>query len=417
MSKTIAEYLIETYGDDAIEKYWGDKNEKSPYEYSYRSGKKVWFKCVEKDYHGEYETKVYSFTNNHFCPYCSSTLIHEKDSFGQWLEDTGNIKYLSKKNKLDLFKLSKNSTQKIIMLCEKVEYHGEYETTCKNYYSGRRCSYCGKHKTHPRDSLGQWMKDRNLLHLFSEENNKNPFEIPYSSNNTKVKLKCEKHGIYELVCNKFTSGQRCPYCAGKKVRYEDSLKRYMELNNVYDLWDEKNTINPEEVLKNSHKKALFKCCCGEHESTFRIIKNATSCEFRCPKCSEERTESIYQQKTRSYLMELNLETKNEENCTIVPKNPKNKYNLPFDNEVVTLKLIIEVHGEQHYKLFPKENKWLLGYNPEEYLHKRKLYDRYKSYIAYINGYHYLEIPYWEFDKEDTYKATIDKKIKEIKEAL
>lgn len=50
--------------------------------------------------------------------------------------------------------------------------------------------------------------------------------------------------------------------------------------------------------------------------------------------------------------------------------------------------------------------------PEQYLHKRKLYDRYKKYIAYLKGYHYLEIPYWT-EKNDEFKQLILNKVAEI----
>jgi len=46
------------------------------------------------------------------------------------------------------------------------------------------------------------------------------------------------------------------------------------------------------------------------------------------------------------------------------------------------------------------------------LHKQQLHDRYKKYIAYINGYQYLEIPYWT-EKDESYKQLIDDKIEEI----
>ena len=88
--------------------------------------------------------------------------------------------------------------------------------------------------------------------------------------------------------------------------------------------------------------------------------------------------------------------------------------LPFDNELKELKLIIEIHGEQHYKQLPKNNKWLNGKTPQEYLKYRRLLDRYKKFIAYVNGYEYLELPYWCFEDE-SYKELIDNKIKQIEE--
>lgn len=90
--------------------------------------------------------------------------------------------------------------------------------------------------------------------------------------------------------------------------------------------------------------------------------------------------------------------------------------MPFDNEVVDLRLIIEVHGESHYKkdLLIQKNAKRNRITPEEELHKRKLYDRYKRIFAKQQGYFYLEIPYWTDDKNETWKKLIDDKIEEIK---
>jgi len=90
--------------------------------------------------------------------------------------------------------------------------------------------------------------------------------------------------------------------------------------------------------------------------------------------------------------------------------------MPFDNELIigNTHLIIEVHGEQHYKEISYSSIWNQnGLTAKDNLHKRQLYDRYKKYIAYINGYDYVAIPYWEIRKSENYKIIINNKIKEI----
>jgi hypothetical protein len=51
-------------------------------------------------------------------------------------------------------------------------------------------------------------------------------------------------------------------------------------------------------------------------------------------------------------------------------------------------------------------------SPKEEFNKQKLYDRYKKYVAFCNGYFYLVIPYWT-EKDESYKQLIDDKINEI----
>jgi hypothetical protein len=69
-------------------------------------------------------------------------------------------------------------------------------------------------------------------------------------------------------------------------------------------------------------------------------------------------------------------------------------------------------GEQHYKI----NGWHISRSEnnnttvESELQYQKLKDRYKKFIAYKNGYGYLELPYWTFDESETFKKIIKSKL-------
>jgi hypothetical protein len=90
--------------------------------------------------------------------------------------------------------------------------------------------------------------------------------------------------------------------------------------------------------------------------------------------------------------------------------------MPFDNEIKELKLIIEVHGEQHYRIngFHRKSAKQKKITVEESFNLQKERDKYKRIFALSQGYFYLEIPYWTDDKEETWKKLIDDKIKEVR---
>lgn len=345
MKKTFGEYLIEMYGENAIELYWSDKNILSPHDYSYGSKKYVWINCIESKYHGSFITRPSRYVAGHGCPCCVGQKTHPKDSFAQWGIDN---------------------------ICE--------------------------------DFLEKY---------WSKENIVNPYEVSYSSG-MKIKIICQEkeyHGSYEIIVAAFTKGCRCGYCYGGKTHKQDSIGfLYPEL---LELFSDKNKISLYELKPHSSKKVLWKCENGIHEDYKRPVSKNIFLGFRCPECSKINRESSLEKLTKEFLEEIGYKYFCEYNCNIVPKNPKNKHGLPFDVEVDEIKLIIEVHGGQHYNLLPKHNTWTGGLSPEQYLHKLKLYDRYKRLIAHINNYHYLEIPYWEFDDE-TYKQTILNEIIRIK---
>lgn len=107
--------------------------------------------------------------------------------------------------------------------------------------------------------------------------------------------------------------------------------------------------SPYEYFPTSADSVWWKCENGEHKDYYRIIRNSTLYEFRCPECSNEEVVSVLHRKIRSFLLENYSNINMEHKCTLLPVNPKTKYRMPFDFEIKKYKLIIECHGEQHYK--------------------------------------------------------------------
>jgi len=276
------------------------------------------------------------------------------------------------------------------------------------------------------NSFAQWGTD-NICDDFLDKywdwdkNVVNPWNVT-SHGNKKVWIKCQEkkyHDSYEVLCNDFRAKNcRCPYCCNCKIHPLDSLGALCP--EVLEIWSNKNKNSSYEYAPMSHKEIWWKCSDGVHEDYNRSIKESNNYNFRCPDCSRERSESFLQEKVRLHLNEFNYTILHERNCTIVAQNPKVNNNLgkmPYDNEIKELKLIIEVHGKQHYMI---TNYAVMTANnnnttPEYELHRIKLHDRYKRIFAKSQGYFYLEIPYWTDDKNETWRKLIDDKIAEIKE--
>jgi len=127
MKKTLGDYLIETYGENAIDLYWSEKNTLSPYDYAYKSHKKVWIKCQNNKNHKDYDVVCSKFTANRGCPYCSGRRVDYFDSFGYYIESKFGKEYLekiwSKKNKKSPYEYSKQSNEKVYFVCVEIESH------------------------------------------------------------------------------------------------------------------------------------------------------------------------------------------------------------------------------------------------------------------------------------------------------
>ena len=82
-SKSIAQWLIEEYGENALDLYWDyDKNTTDPWKISRGSSEKVWIKYQEKEYHNSYKISCNNFINGKRCPYCANRngKVHPLDS-------------------------------------------------------------------------------------------------------------------------------------------------------------------------------------------------------------------------------------------------------------------------------------------------------------------------------------------------
>ena len=57
---------------------------------------KIWFKCLNTDYHGSYKKYVNSFVKGTRCPFCSNQKIHPKDSLAQSMINDYGLKFFNK---------------------------------------------------------------------------------------------------------------------------------------------------------------------------------------------------------------------------------------------------------------------------------------------------------------------------------
>ena len=320
----------------------------------------------------------------------------------------------------------RNSDNIIWLNCDKIEYH-IYPITCKDFNNGNRCCYCcisgrsGKGKVHRRDSFAQWVIDEFGILYFNkiidhEKNKSLNIDIwnLRKRSLTKVWFNCESKDYheYDMSCDGFYRGNRCKYCGRTKYVHKYDSLGYL-YPQIFDIWSNKNKLSPYEYTVGTEKKIWLVCKDGIHEDYSQQVKNAIISEFRCPMCSQESNTSKLQNKINIYLNKMPFDIKTEHRCSILPTNPKTKYPLPFDNEIVDLKLIIEVHGRQHYEEVGENSAWLHELSPKEYLHKIKLHDRYKRIYAISLNYFYLEIPYWTNNLREEWKILINDKIKEI----
>lgn len=390
-------YYIEQELKEPLDKYWDfEKNELNPYYIYKNSNKKVWIKCTKTDYHGSYKINCHNFTSNQRCPYCSHAhgrKVHPKDSFAQWGIDNVDPnfikKYWSDKNAINPFTIAPNSTKKVWIKCQNKDYHNDYLVSCNNFYNSNRCPYCSNQKIHPKDSFGQWLidtyGDNALDKYWSNKNTVDPFAIAPQSNK-KVWIMCQENdyhndnGGYEITCNNFYNGNKCPYCSSNKIHKLDSFGYLYPEKAKY--WSKRNKKSPYEILPHSNKKYWFYCedCGEEFESALSYItENKRS--MKCKNCNSSKGE----QKINKWLVNNNINfIPQKEFEGLVGLKGKN---LSYDFYLPNYNMLIEYQGEFH----DGTAQYYKGHFEYQQEH-----DRRKKQYTIDHNINLLEIWYWDF---------------------
>ena len=132
-----------------------------------------------------------------------------------------------------------------------------------------------------------------------DKNTVNPYLINRSSGQ-KVWIKCTEkdyHGSYEVRCTDFIKGNRCSYCAKKKVHPKDSFAQHHIDNTDKDFiekyWSDRNTIDPWSIAPNSFKKVWIKCQEKDYHNSYIVKCNDFSKGNRCPYCNTFASKKVH----------------------------------------------------------------------------------------------------------------------------
>jgi very-short-patch-repair endonuclease len=303
----------------------------------------------------------------------------------------------SDKTKIEVICDNENCDNRIIKTIQYSNYAKYIEGNNGKYYC-RKCAnqLIGvpnriKNQIKSGDNFGNFLikkygKD-GINKYWSDLNKDTPFDFTPSSNE-KVFIKCPdnlNHPDYEMGCNSFKSGQRCPYCSNVKVTKEESLGAYLKHNNLSHLYSKENEKSAFEFSLKSNKKAKWKCHEGIHDDYIKTISSATMSNYLCPNCAL----SLGEKRIISYLKFKNI--KFEQQVRYDDLRGVNNGLLSYDFYLPNYNLLIEFQGEQHKRF----KKHLQG--DIKNFEKQQEHDKRKREYAKNNNIKLLEIWYDEFD--------------------
>ena len=165
---SFAQWGINKFGNDFLEKYWSDKNTLNPWRISPQSNKTIYIYCQEKEYHndyGGYSTTPSVFYKGTRCGYCHHLRVHPKDSFGSKYPE--KAKYWSSNNEISPYEVFPRAHRSYKFICEKCNKEFEKRLDSLNQAdSGVVCHKCNESKGETK--IVRWSDKNNKIYIHDE---------------------------------------------------------------------------------------------------------------------------------------------------------------------------------------------------------------------------------------------------------
>ena len=242
------------------------------------SGKKVWWLCSKGH---EWLVTVNDRSRGHGCPYCAGQKVNDENCLQALNPSLAKEWHPTKNGSLTPRDVTAFSKKKIWWQCSKGH---EWPATVSNRSNGNGCPNCA----------GQKVNDENCLQTINptlakewhptKNGSLTPRDVTAGSGK-KVWWLCSKGHEWLAVVSDRSSGNGCPYCAGRKVNDENCLQT-INPTLAKEWHPTKNgSLTPRDVTAGSGKKVWWLCSKG-HE--WLAVVNSRSNGHGCPYCYRQR---------------------------------------------------------------------------------------------------------------------------------
>lgn len=335
--------------------------------------------------HGAFEQTPSSHLNKIGCSKCSGNKKRTTEEF----IIKSNIIH---NNKYD-YSLTKyiNNGIKVKITCP---IHGIFEQIPRDHIRGVGCAKCAyETKAAKRTfSTEKFIEKANAIH-----NNKYDYSlVEYKKSNTKVKIICLIHGVFEQTPQAHLNNEQgCSKCGTDRAAFSHtySLQEFLlKANKTHGCKYDYSLVN----YTNSNSK--IKIICKKH-GIFKQNPSSHLNGIGCPNCNSSKGEMLVKkcldENKINYIQQYKF------------KDCKFKRSLPFDFYLPELNICIEYDGYQHFKPV----KYFGG---EESFKTIKISDKIKTEYCKINNIQLIRISYFELNKikdiieEFIFKINLDK---------
>lgn len=263
-------------------------------------------------------------------------VVHCPDIAKEWdFENNKNI---------DINNITFGSNKKYFWICPKCT--SSYDASPANRKSGYKCAYCRGLKVNHTNSLYAIRPDVAKQWHPTLNGDLTPNDVT-KGYGLKVWWMGECGHNWDSRVSDRLSNSNCPYCTNKRV-----------LIGFNDLWTTHSHIaeyltNPADGYEYTHgsgKKVSWSCIDCKEVIGIKIIKTAVYKGINCPSC--RKTHSLAERIMSLVLRELDIAYETQKSFDWLSSR---RYDFYIESE----NMIIETHGEQHYKNSYKNGRSLL----------------------------------------------------------
>ena len=282
----------------------------------------------------------------------------------------------------------KGKNKKVTAYCRK---HGAITHPADYWLEGKGCEYCNG-KFYPPDFLQLARKKHGYKYQYRGiKDIKNQTSI--------IRIHCNnpEHHWWPQRVERHLAGDGCRECAG---RHQPVMQRCQEwIDKCIEKYGEGryDYSRAHEDYVNNDSLVWIRCCIHDHWFQTTPDNNLRTVNGSCPICSIEFRESEGEATIRRWLQKHGILDFEQE------------YQLPNEDPTLPLQylsadfyllhgrdyIIIEYHGEQHYKDIP----YFYEGRVRNFAVQQQR-DRYLRRYCHDNGIRLIEIPYWDFNRID-----------------
>ncbi len=160
--RSFGQYLLDVFGESAIDKYWSNKNKSDPFDiFRGTDSVKVWIKC-ENINHPDYQITPSNFYFGKRCPVCANAVVYEHIN-SIYATDRDVVKFFY--NLDDTKKYTRNSHKEVEFRCPDCGYvypRMIYEA----FRSHFNCPQCGQTYSFPNKYVLAFLRQLQAIHNF-----------------------------------------------------------------------------------------------------------------------------------------------------------------------------------------------------------------------------------------------------------